>query len=306
MTARRLVIVALLAATAALALAARPRPERPTPADAPTTWVAIDPPRPLRDWRVADEAGAPWPAAALVGGWTVVEIGYTSCPDVCPTGLTRLAEVLDLDRGLRGLFLAVDPDRDRAHLRAYVGYFHPRLRGATGDRAAVDQAVDELGASYELMPDGAVDHSTAYFVVDPHANVVAAIPPPATAAELATALAEVRADRAPALDATLWSPRRPPGTPGVAYGRLHNRGRTPLVVSVVGAELHRTVVHDGVARMEPVPALTVAPGATVTLAPGGLHLMLPARDAAPVLELRTADGVGHLIALGDQDAVVAR
>jgi hypothetical protein len=53
------------------------------------------------------------------------------------------------------------------------------------------------------------------------------------------------------------------------------------------AELHRTVVEDGVARMLPVPELTIPAGGSVLLEPGGLHLML----FDPVQPLQQGDSV---------------
>jgi periplasmic copper chaperone A len=75
-------------------------------------------------------------------------------------------------------------------------------------------------------------------------------------------------------------------TPGVdvaaVYLTLHNTGAEAVVItgvrsSVAGhAMIHETAVHDGVSTMRPHEPLTLAPGATVRFAPGGLHIMLSA------------------------------
>lgn len=288
---QRALVVVLALATVAVVAVGRPRSSAPAPASS-QAWVAVEPPRSLRGWQVVDERGQPWSTAGFVGGWTVVLVGYTSCPDVCPTGLALLAEAMALDPSLGGVFLAVDPARDRARLGDYVRWFHPRLRGVTASSPALDQAVDAVGAAYRKSADGTFDHSTSFFVVDPGGFVVAAIPPPSSASALVARLAEVRAARGPALTAALWSPAAPPGSPRVAYGSLSNRSAAPLVVdgaATRGAELHATVTRDGVTGMQPRDRLTLAPGATVVLAPGGLHLMLPAASDGRV-ELHTTDG----------------
>ena len=81
-----------------------------------------------------------------------------------------------------------------------------------------------------------------------------------------------------------WIREAPPGAMSVAYARLSNRGKAALVLDGArsadfgGAGLHQTTVEDGVARMRE-GTLTIAPGASARLEPGGWHLMLfdPAR-----------------------------
>ena len=101
--------------------------------------------------------GAPEPGPAAVGGpftltsdkgtrvkssdfdgtYRLIYFGYTYCPDVCPTELSRMASVLErlgakADR-IQPLFITVDPERDTPDvLRAYVKHFGPRLVGLTG------------------------------------------------------------------------------------------------------------------------------------------------------------------------------
>lgn len=68
--------------------------------------------------------------------------------------------------------------------------------------------------------------------------------------------------------------------PGVAYLTLENTGAAPIVLTGVETpvatrpELHESVVEDGRAEMRRVKELRIAPGESVTLAPGGLHVML--------------------------------
>jgi copper(I)-binding protein len=78
-----------------------------------------------------------------------------------------------------------------------------------------------------------------------------------------------------------WARTTPPGaTMAAVYFRLHNgasksdrllRLRTPVAAS---AEVHRTEIIEGVARMRQVSVLHVAPGEKLEFAPGGLHVML--------------------------------
>src|SRR5215216_1539035 len=78
----------------------------------------------------------------LKGHPFLVFFGFTNCPDVCPTTLFEVSEVLralgpDADK-VNALFVTVDPERDRPEqIKDYLSSFDPHLRGATGDPAAI-------------------------------------------------------------------------------------------------------------------------------------------------------------------------
>lgn len=90
----------------------------------------------------------------------------------------------------------------------------------------------------------------------------------------------------------------PGDTPSAGYFRLHNAGDKP--VTLVGAdsdafesvEMHMSMSNDGIARMQPVSTLGIAPGETLEFAPGGYHLMFMKRS--------------HSLAMGDEVAVVLK
>jgi hypothetical protein len=94
-------------------------------------------------------------------------------------------------------------------------------------------------------------------------------------------LASARAGACHELVATeAWIREAPPGAMSVAYVKLANRGKQPLVIDGArseafgGAGLHRTEIDaSGMARMRE-GALAIAPGASAALEPGGWHLML--------------------------------
>lgn len=80
--------------------------------------------------------------------------------------------------------------------------------------------------------------------------------------------------------------RLPPGGMQMAagYGVIHNGCKTPVTVVEAGSKafrevsLHETTLVGGVSRMRAVERLPIAPGASATLKPGGLHLMLMQPD----------------------------
>ncbi|MBL8702578.1 MAG: copper chaperone PCu(A)C [Alphaproteobacteria bacterium] len=97
----------------------------------------------------------------------------------------------------------------------------------------------------------------------------------------APALSAVALDRWPTSILDAWARATPPmARTGVVYMTIRNEGREPDALiaaqteAAARAELHRTVIENGIARMQPVPHLEIPPGSDVRLEPNGLHLML--------------------------------
>ncbi len=111
--------------------------------------------------------------ADLKGHATLVFFGYTHCPDVCPTTLAQISEVLKRlpDKPIGVLFISFDPERDTpALLKDYVASFDPRIDGLTGDRAAVEQAERAYRVYAKKVPaangDYSFDHSSIVYLMD--------------------------------------------------------------------------------------------------------------------------------------------
>jgi protein SCO1/2 len=104
-----------------------------------------------------------------------VFFGFTHCPDVCPTTLHQISEVLkasgDKGRELRALFITVDPERDRPEvLKEYLASFDERIMGLTGDPAAVAAAVKAYRAHARKVPtkdgDYTMEHTSVVYLMD--------------------------------------------------------------------------------------------------------------------------------------------
>ena len=122
------------------------------PAASLATVRLLPEPRPLPAFRLAQSDGTPLDAADLRGHWTVVFLGFTHCPDVCPTTLAELAvaqrEWASLPEATRPrvLFVSVDPGRDTPEATgAYAHHFHPDTLAATGDLPALEAFATSLG-----------------------------------------------------------------------------------------------------------------------------------------------------------------
>jgi protein SCO1/2 len=130
------------------------------------------------------------------GKVVLIYFGYTSCPDVCPTSLSQMAQAISgLEAAERervqGIFVSVDPERDTpARLKEYAPFFHPAMIGVSGSTEQIAAVARQYGASYmKQKPNAegqyAVDHSSITYVVAPDGKLVASLPHGATPAQIA-------------------------------------------------------------------------------------------------------------------------
>jgi protein SCO1/2 len=104
----------------------------------------------------------------------LVYFGYTHCPDVCPTELARISDVLTQmgDKSIPALFITVDPERDTPKvMRDYVSSFNPAIVGLSGSPQAVEAAEKTFrvfARKGEKQADGgySMDHSSIVYLMD--------------------------------------------------------------------------------------------------------------------------------------------
>jgi protein SCO1 len=110
------------------------------------------------------------------GKWVVVYFGYTFCPDICPTVLTRITQALKvlgpIAERIQPIFITVDPARDSArHLSQYLTAFSPRIVGLRGTPDQTRAVAREFHAYYRMRSLGngeySVDHSSFLYVMAP-------------------------------------------------------------------------------------------------------------------------------------------
>jgi protein SCO1/2 len=160
-------------------------------------------PRAIADFSLTDQDGKPFDRARLLGHWTLVFVGFTRCPDVCPSTLSTLKQLeLRLRPGPSTLFVSIDPERDTPEtLKQYVRYFSPNLVGATGSAEQLERLCASLGVAYVKVPGKApgeytMDHTAALVLVNPSAQVAGYFQPPHRADTLANDLVIVMKGRA--------------------------------------------------------------------------------------------------------------
>jgi len=141
---------------------------------------------------LTDHTGRPRKLEDFRGKAVVVFFGFTHCPDVCPTTLADVSQVLkqlgpDAQR-VQVLFVTVDPERDTKELLAkYVTAFDPGFLGLYGDVAATQRAAREFKVYFEKRKTGdgySIDHSGQSYVIDPQGRLRLFVRPDRIATDL--------------------------------------------------------------------------------------------------------------------------
>lgn len=124
---------------------------------------------------LTDQNGKRVTDADFRGRYTLVFFGFTNCPDVCPTTLSILSEVLGklgpkADRVVP-IFITVDPERDTPEaLKSYLASFGPRFVGLTGTSQEIAAVAKAYRVYYQKRDMGggayAVDHSSVIYLMD--------------------------------------------------------------------------------------------------------------------------------------------
>lgn len=126
------------------------------------------------DLRLTDFNRVPRALSDFKGKVVVLFFGYTHCPEVCPTTLADLAQVMrllgnDANR-VQVLFVTLDPDRDKPEfLTKFVSSFNPAFLGLYGDAQSTAQAARAFGVNYIKQPDKhggyTLDHTDGIFLL---------------------------------------------------------------------------------------------------------------------------------------------
>lgn len=126
-------------------------------------------------FQLTDQNGKAVTDKSLKGKPTLIFFGYTHCPDVCPTSLFEISEVLramgrDADK-VNAIFISVDPERDTpAAMKDYLSSFDPHLEGLSGDPAETAKVITSYRVYAKKVPtkDGyyTMDHTALIYLMD--------------------------------------------------------------------------------------------------------------------------------------------
>ena len=172
---RPLVVVAAFAASLAVGLAL-------------TLWLfggprsIVSPSAIGGPFQLVDQDGATVTEKNLQGKPTLIFFGFTHCPDVCPTALFEMSEVLramgkDAAR-INTYFVSVDPERDTVDvMKRYLGSFDSNLKGLTGNQEAVAKVVSAYRVYAKKVPlkdgDYTMDHTALIYLMNKDGQFVA-------------------------------------------------------------------------------------------------------------------------------------
>jgi protein SCO1 len=133
-------------------------------------------------FQLTDQTGAAVTEKNLQGRPTLIFFGFTHCPDVCPTALFEISEMLramgkDAD-GVNAYFVTVDPERDgKEAMKDYLSSFDPHLKGLTGDPEAIAKVLSAYRVYAKKVPlkdgDYTMDHTALTYLMDRDGRFVA-------------------------------------------------------------------------------------------------------------------------------------
>jgi protein SCO1 len=126
-------------------------------------------------FQLTDQSGQTVTEKSLQGRPSLIFFGFTHCPDVCPTSLFEISEVLhamgaDADR-VNAYFVTVDPERDTtAAMKDYLSSFDPHLKGLTCDPEIIAKVLSEYRVYSRKVPlkdgDYTMDHTALIYLMD--------------------------------------------------------------------------------------------------------------------------------------------
>ncbi len=148
---------------------------------------------------LTDDEGIRRRAEDFRGKFLLVFFGYTNCPDVCPTTMAEVAQVMDdlgqLADKVQPVFVSIDPERDRKQgLKAYTQAFHPSILGLAGTDSETQAAAASFKVFYDREADPAasggytMSHSTGLSLLGPDGEWLKQFPYGTSAPDILTDL----------------------------------------------------------------------------------------------------------------------
>jgi protein SCO1 len=166
----------------------------------PTTTYAQQPSAIGGGFSLTDSAGRMVTENDFRGRFLLIFFGYTTCPDICPITMYKIAQALQLmgthAAQIQPLFITVDPTHDTPVLVGkYAELFSPAIIGLSGSGQQIKRVEREFHV-YVGPRDpktGAIDHSAILYVMSPDDRFLSALPENLSAAELAASIMKLTA-----------------------------------------------------------------------------------------------------------------
>lgn len=140
----------------------------------------LETPRNFGEVNLVDHHGEAFTNDSLKGKWTLIFFGFTHCPDVCPTTMSFLNDLMGQLEGTEVedtevVMVSVDPARDTVEqLASYVPYFNPEFTGVTGPFLDIHRFASALSTPFRKVPGQGenyqVDHSANVVLINPRGD----------------------------------------------------------------------------------------------------------------------------------------
>lgn len=148
-------------------------------------FYRFETPRNIDGFSMRDQHGNAVGLNNLKGQWSILFFGFTTCPDICPTTLSVLAEaVRDMQTQPQIVMVSVDPDRDTPEkLSQYVPAFNPAFQGFVGTFDETVNLAQQVNVAFGRVPASepgtyTVDHTASLVLVDPEGRYAGFIKAP--------------------------------------------------------------------------------------------------------------------------------
>ena len=126
-------------------------------------------------FQLTDQSGQTVTEKNMQGHPTLIFFGFTHCPDVCPTALFEMSEVMrslgkDAEK-VNAYFISVDPERDTpTEMKDYLSSFDPHLKGLTGSPDQIAKVISAFRVYARKVPlkdgDYTMDHTALIYLMD--------------------------------------------------------------------------------------------------------------------------------------------
>ena len=140
----------------------------------------LETPRNFGEIALIDHRGEPFDKARFTGRWSLVFFGFTYCPDICPTTMSFLNQLMGELAGTEAedtqvVLVSVDPARDTVEqLAGYVPYFNPDFIGVTGEFLDIHRFATALNTPFRKVPgqdeNYLIDHSANVVLINPRGD----------------------------------------------------------------------------------------------------------------------------------------
>ncbi|VUD64118.1 hypothetical protein TDB9533_03249 [Thalassocella blandensis] len=157
--------------------------------------IMFDNPRIIKDFSLLNHQGEAFTLADIQGKWSLIYFGFSHCPDICPTTLAKLNQVVgqldpDIAKQTQVLMVSLDPARDTPDILAqYVPFFNPDFIGVSGEFLEIlkfSRNVNVAFSKVKLEDDYTIDHTGNLVLINPKGHYHGFFKPPFELARLKT------------------------------------------------------------------------------------------------------------------------